>query len=116
MNKHIQVMYELYAVVIDNFKVIDISNVPKGIILPRDKLVFLDQLLSYFVFVLDFSLGHGSCEDGVSRDSICGHVVEDGQRIWSGALVGGGGLVGRGIAAQCLLDIVSEVSVIGMAS
>lgn len=106
-------MYKLYTIVIDNLKVIDISNIASGmVVLPRDKLVFLGQLLGHFILVFDFSLGHGSCKDGVARDRICRDIVKDKEGIRSGALVRDGGLVGRRVTAKCLLNIVSEMRIV----
>lgn len=98
---------------VDDLKVVDIGRIAgRAVVLARDKLVFLGQLLGHFIFVLDFGLGHSGCEDGVSRNGICRDIVEDKQRIWGDALVGDGGLVGGRVTGQCLLDIVSEMSVV----
>lgn len=106
-------MSKLYTVVVDDLKVVDIGRIARrAVVLARDKLVFFGQLLSHLVLVLDFSLGYGSCEDGIARDGICRDIVEDKQRIWGDTLVGDGGLVGGRVTAQCLLDIVSEMSVV----
>lgn len=106
-------MYKLYTVVVDNLKVVDIGRIAgRAVVLARDKLVFLGQLLGHFVLVFDFGLGYGSCEDGIPQDGICRDIVEDKQRIRGDALVGYGGLVGGRVTAQCLLDIISEMSVV----